>query len=412
MKILIIKNKDVKDGFIEEQTEYMTEYFSEDAPEEFGVSSRQFEFETIETEIDIEFVKVGTNTAGQEAYGADNIKRHIYDLVPEGVYHAVFFIYDGKTIFEKDKYNAPFTYTKNLYTKTPMVQCPDNVDERVLTHEWMHVEEKVYAAMGIIVEEQMDKTLVDGEWIPYYKNSFPLTQGGNFNVSLDIFEPYVYKLEDLFKEEVLEEITEEITMSNYLALENMVTKDNIPQYIFVHHTGGTDDNPLEDTSNHTFEIIQDWHINGKLWQNIGYHYVIEKDGKVTAGRPETYHGAHAYGYNQKSVGIVLAGNFDSTLPTQAQEDALAGLLDEVATRWTIPNERIKPHRHVADKTCYGSKLSDDWALNLMLEYRETLEEEEVIVVDDEPVVVEETVTETESIWSLIVKLIMAIFNRK
>lgn len=407
MKILIIKNKDVKDGFIEERVDYMTKYFSQDAPTQFGVSSRQFEFDYIETDIDIELVKIGTNTKGVEAYGADNIKRHIYDLVPEGVYHAVFFIYDGKPLFSRNKYNAPYTYGKNLYTRTPMVQCPDTHNVRVFCHEWMHVEERIYKAMGIQVEEQMDKSFVGGTWVPYYFNTKPLHIGGNYNISLNIFEPFVNRLSELHK-------TEEINMnSNYVPLENMVSKTNIPQYIFVHHTGGTDANPLEDTSHHTFEIIQNWHINNNKWQNIGYHYVIEKDGSVSAGRPETYHGAHAYGYNQKSIGIVLSGNFDTTLPTPAQEDALAKLLDEVAERWNIPNDRIKPHRSVANKTCYGEKLSDNWALNLMLEYRDQESQEEVTEeVIEEEVVEEEVITENNSILAIIIKLLIALFKRK
>ncbi|MDC1191168.1 peptidoglycan recognition protein family protein [Gammaproteobacteria bacterium] len=145
----------------------------------------------------------------------------------------------------------------------------------------------------------------------------------------------------------------------------MTTKDNKPEWIVVHHTGGTDKNPLLDTSFHTFETVQSWHINGRGWENFGYHWMIEKDGSIRKGRPETYHGAHAKKLNKKSVGICLAGNFDATLPTKKQQEALQGLLREVMSRWDIDTSKIIPHRNVANKTCYGNKLSESWARDLV-----------------------------------------------
>jgi len=141
-------------------------------------------------------------------------------------------------------------------------------------------------------------------------------------------------------------------------------QDNFPEFIIVHHTGGTDADPLADTSHHTFEIVKEWHLH-KGWEDIGYHYFIEKDGKLTAGRKETYHGAHTVGYNEKSIGICLAGNFDQTMPTEAQEQALTSLMKDIRTRYKIPIEKILPHRHFANKTCYGRRLADDWAQKLL-----------------------------------------------
>ena len=71
---------------------------------------------------------------------------------------------------------------------------------------------------------------------------------------------------------------------------------NNPEYIIVHHTGGTDANPLADTSNQTAAIIKSWHLQ-KGWSDIGYNWVIEKDGKIVQGRSENVEGAHTVGYN-------------------------------------------------------------------------------------------------------------------
>lgn len=145
---------------------------------------------------------------------------------------------------------------------------------------------------------------------------------------------------------------------------------NKPQYIVVHHTGG--DNGV-DTSNQTAQIVEEYHL-GLGWEGIGYQFYIEKDGDVWRGRPEHYHGAHVKedGMNKKSIGICLAGNFDVTLPVKAQTDALVILMKEMMDKYKIPIEKVFPHRHYAlntngspYKTCYGSKLPDTWARDLL-----------------------------------------------
>lgn len=140
---------------------------------------------------------------------------------------------------------------------------------------------------------------------------------------------------------------------------------NVPEYIIVHHTGGSETDPLADTSHHTFEIVKQYHLS-LGWEDIGYHWFIEKDGGVREGRDEDYHGAHTKGMNTRSIGICLAGNFDLTLPTKAQAGSLTGLLIALTEKYNIPMENILPHRHFANKTCYGRRLADDWAENLIV----------------------------------------------
>lgn len=141
-------------------------------------------------------------------------------------------------------------------------------------------------------------------------------------------------------------------------------KNNNPVHIFVHHSGGTDANPLADTSSHTAKGMELWHL-GKGWDGLGYHYVIHSDGEVWQGRPEHRNGAHAVGYNTKSIGICLAGNFDATDPTEEQVTSLRSLLLDVSVRHNIDKSEIKPHRSVANKTCYGNRLSESWARELL-----------------------------------------------
>lgn len=144
----------------------------------------------------------------------------------------------------------------------------------------------------------------------------------------------------------------------------MAPKDNAPKVLIIHHSGGTNTNPLEDTSHHTAQIMESYHLS-LGWEGLGYHYVIHKNGDVWKGRPEGYHGAHTTGMNTSSIGICLAGNFDATLPSKEQENALITLLLELTKKYSITPENIVPHRNYAKKTCYGNKLTDDWARNLI-----------------------------------------------
>lgn len=147
---------------------------------------------------------------------------------------------------------------------------------------------------------------------------------------------------------------------------------NKPIYLIVHHAGGIKSNARADTSNITFSQVDNAHrirwegsTKSSLGKYIGYHYFIEKDGKVIQGRLDTDEGVHTRYYNMSSIGIGLAGNFDVTLPTDAQIASLMGLLKDLATKYQIPIKNINPHRRWANKSCFGLRLRDNWARNLL-----------------------------------------------
>lgn len=103
------------------------------------------------------------------------------------------------------------------------------------------------------------------------------------------------------------------------------------------------------------QVIDQWHAERGFkrpdeWRRrqnsglkaIGYHYIIDRAGLVMTGRHVDEIGAHAKGYNQKSVGICLVGT-DQFSP--AQWANLAHLITcEVAriTKRNGPNDRVNP----------------------------------------------------------------------
>lgn len=81
-------------------------------------------------------------------------------------------------------------------------------------------------------------------------------------------------------------------------------------------------------------MIDRWHRK-QGWLQIGYHFVITRAGKVEKGRPLGMQGAHVAGFNDRSIGICLAGGIgeSSDRPennfTDDQFAALGELLNEL-----------------------------------------------------------------------------------
>lgn len=191
-------------------------------------------------------------------------------------------------------------------------------------------------------------------------------------------------------------------------------RKNKPKWLIIHNTGGTKANPLADTSHHTFEIVNEYHrYNPNVWLGeysslgcaIGYHYYIEKLGKLTQGRLDTDEGAHCRGMNTSSIGICIAGNFNATLPTKEQEETLRKLLIELTKKWNIPVIKIVPHRHFSRTDCFGKKLKNDWAQQILArEYQKSDNEKEIELLKKQ-------ITIIEKIIRIYVRL-LSIFRRR
>ena len=105
----------------------------------------------------------------------------------------------------------------------------------------------------------------------------------------------------------------------------------------------------------TVQQIRDWHVNGRGWRDIGYHYVIYLDGTVHKGRPLEQAGAHTSGHNANSIGVCYIGGLaaDGKTPkdtrTPQQKASLINLIDELRVRF--PNATVHGHREFAAKAC-------------------------------------------------------------
>ncbi len=141
--------------------------------------------------------------------------------------------------------------------------------------------------------------------------------------------------------------------------------------IVVHHTdtANVDPDPAA-----TVRAIYQWHTQGNGWNDIGYNFLIDQQGRIYEGRKARDYsagetptgestsrlgviGAHAMNSNTGSVGISMLGNFTKQAPTAATQNALVSLMAWKADRHNIDPMgagRIVGHRDVYPTSCPGN----------------------------------------------------------
>ena len=110
-------------------------------------------------------------------------------------------------------------------------------------------------------------------------------------------------------------------------------------------------------------IVYQFHSVGRGWGDIGYHYVVDRNGVIYQGRtpgnpPAGYiaEGGHAFQYNCGSGAVMALGNYQpgttvALVPlTQATRDGLVRILS-----WLMQQYGVRPwdQRFVVDKTVLG-----------------------------------------------------------
>lgn len=97
-------------------------------------------------------------------------------------------------------------------------------------------------------------------------------------------------------------------------------------------------------------------ISGKGWSDNGYHAVILRNGRVENGRPVERAGAHARGFNEGSLAVVLYGGIDEDgIPdfnyTVHQMESLKRWLDVAKNEY--PHAVVEGHRDLpgVNKAC-------------------------------------------------------------
>lgn len=109
----------------------------------------------------------------------------------------------------------------------------------------------------------------------------------------------------------------------------------------------------------TVDTIRKWHL-ARGFNDIGYHFVIYRDGTIHEGRPLDKAGAHTTGYNSYSIGICYIGGCakDGRTPkdtrTPEQKLAMYQLLHDLLEIY--PKAEVSGHYCWAKKACPSFKM--------------------------------------------------------
>lgn len=136
-------------------------------------------------------------------------------------------------------------------------------------------------------------------------------------------------------------------------------------HIIIHHSLTPDSGTV------SWDAIRRYHTQYLGWSDIGYHFGIERVGddvRIFAGRPMERHGAHVKdgGFNTRSIGICVVGNYDLEEPSPEHILAAGMLCRRLMNFGTIPPAAVLGHREAQSqagvpehqrKTCPGGLFS-------------------------------------------------------
>ncbi len=143
--------------------------------------------------------------------------------------------------------------------------------------------------------------------------------------------------------------------------------------VTLHHSGfseGFFEDSLPDTAKY-LEYIRQFHAGGETgqrgWADIGYHFAVDRAGRIWQLRPLQWQGAHVKNHNGGNMGIVALGNFDLQVPPDPLIAALCTFTDWLRRIYELPGTAVHIHGSLADEptSCPGSLLKkalEHWAM--------------------------------------------------
>jgi hypothetical protein len=132
-----------------------------------------------------------------------------------------------------------------------------------------------------------------------------------------------------------------------------------PNRITIHHTV----TPNADSMSVPARLrqIQAFHMDARGWCDIGYNYLVSRDGRVWRGRGARTVGAHVSNANTGNVGISFLGTYTSSTPTSKSMCGAAKLIRRLHEDYpavALNRTDVKGHRQYGGTSCPGTRLYD------------------------------------------------------
>jgi hypothetical protein len=130
----------------------------------------------------------------------------------------------------------------------------------------------------------------------------------------------------------------------------------MPKGVSLHHTGaywGGQPGPEQYLKN-----IQHFHTGPEReWEDIAYHYLVDLDGVIWAGRPPTVRGNPSVYYDPTGLVLIsFLGDYIEQVPSEAQLKSSADTAAWLMRKYNMPNTTVTGHRDHAPTSCPGDNL--------------------------------------------------------
>jgi N-acetylmuramoyl-L-alanine amidase len=130
--------------------------------------------------------------------------------------------------------------------------------------------------------------------------------------------------------------------------------------------------PIDEIINHctatpagkdyTVEDVRSWH-KARGFSDVGYHYLIHPDGRISLGRPIGQVGAHVQDHNTGTIGVSYFGGISADgkraedTRTEAQRSSMLWLNRFLAKKFKV--KKITGHNQYANKACPSFDVRKD-----------------------------------------------------
>lgn len=127
------------------------------------------------------------------------------------------------------------------------------------------------------------------------------------------------------------------------------------EQVHIHHTVNSNDYARSDVPA-LIRGMYRYHTKGLGWSDIGYNFLVDRFGRIWVGRKDSgrklVRGAHTLGFNHRSMGVSVIGNFEVKRP----DDKIIAAIVRLAA-WRVDAYDLRPR----DKIKRKSQGSDNYA---------------------------------------------------
>lgn len=125
----------------------------------------------------------------------------------------------------------------------------------------------------------------------------------------------------------------------------------------IHHEGWTPVTFTDARSTYDrIEKIRQIHTRDRGWADIGYHYIVDRAGRILEGRSIRYQGAHVSEHNPHNIGVLVLGNFNEQQPSREQVVSLSQFVGKLRQTYRVPLRKVYTHQEITPTECPGRYL--------------------------------------------------------